>query len=1353
MGPPGLWAELRRKGAATELHGQTVDRLLTGKTVAVDAAVWFYEARCQADIRRIFGDDGAVLKVTFERVVRWLRKGVLPVVVLEGDGGGRAHRTFSRGWSKLGAAFSAQPKVRALLTALGVPWVNAEGEAEATCAALALSGVCDFVATTDFDALLFGAPKVLKGLDLREDSSKCELWDMEKVNRVAGVDRHGLIAATFLVGCDYDCRSQSQASQQDGHGVQGVGPRQALSIAQVLRGDGQVDALKVLADVLSNSVDHESALAGNPQFRRLLSRAAEDPTCIDGLEATVRQYNRAPSFTIDGPFAWRGVDEFAAAEALAQVFKANRVTEKLDPLLLEWSLRVVAAECPSDVRADATRRRQWAQQRGLRYVPLSAVTARRRKSRCTPYAVVRFARADGDGTPMALPYDKRRARVSLVNACCLMDDGAKDTNVASLKVVISQIIKDCPDESKQSSVQLRGWLQHQGLRLAPKTARIMRCGRVRLLWCDAASGKLVPGVYSEISVQEAGQLGGEIAAGAGHSGIGTTQRRLSQMLFRRRTTLRKRYTKSRSGSERTRRSARGSESSQSSDDTKTSSSHLLHSLDSVKEVGSSLSETAALVMTHQSDNPAQSQAAQPLSQEVALSDAGELKMTQQSDNPARSQAAQPLSQEVAWIDAGELKMTQQSGEGPACQSQAAQPLSQEVALSDAGELKMMQQSGAGPACQSQAEDPASQTMDIASELVACSSDIPAASEVLADEADHVCNTQIPHLASSDLSVPVPSEISSTVQKCSTELHAPSCNTSPNGSKDVASPTQDAGTSAQAGLLVPSRPSELSKTRADMQAADKPPRRRLRRAATAPGPDDKPMLCTRISLPSFAGAGSSAVACSLVGNCTDAALAMLPLSSARDQLGSEAPRSQERQAPRRLRRVATEPCGNEHQTVSGIDRAHVSLAPQHSESSSSIVDQPARRRLRRVPTAPFDDAILQVRASDLTSERIANTGVPAESGSSVVCVPSTGNASAEAAAKSDILVGGKPARRTLRRAATAPCRDDEHTTSVSVLMFASSAIAIKTVQTAADAETPNIPKLASTMSSQWPSLLAGNPSPTPLRGNKRVLRRVESAPDALTSRQIASSPQPKRRLRRVESAVVESKSGSSAEGCPATCERHTTSANVAKFFGVALSQTALGSSQAYRFGSGLQSGLVDLTDSPPSSPCRKSVSPKRARASSATPRRGRRHLARHISAAKEASPGSRFCCDAIEATARKLDDELPKATPLSPGGFKVSEASQCNVKGDVALRMGTQSAECHDALLVPAPMSPGGFLRSHSEPESTSGTLHDSKMLGNFSLREPSCVDPDDDLPLTDLLQQELANCSRLRLLDEIYYDV
>ena len=153
MGPPGLWVELRAQGACKNLSGDQVESLLEGCTVAIDAAIWLIEAQCQIDLVRQFGKNGAAVKIFFERCTRFLRKGILPVIVLEGQGGGRAERVH--GSARLGNAFTPHAKLRALLSAMGVPCVDADGEAEATCAALTAYGHCEFAVSSDSDVLLF----------------------------------------------------------------------------------------------------------------------------------------------------------------------------------------------------------------------------------------------------------------------------------------------------------------------------------------------------------------------------------------------------------------------------------------------------------------------------------------------------------------------------------------------------------------------------------------------------------------------------------------------------------------------------------------------------------------------------------------------------------------------------------------------------------------------------------------------------------------------------------------------------------------------------------------------------------------------------------------------------------------------------------------------------------------------------------------------------------------------------------------------------------------------------------------------------------------------------------------------
>lgn len=256
-----------------------MDSLLEGSSVAVDGAVWLHEAQLQRDVLLAYGARRAALKVVFERCSRWLRKGVLPVLVLEGVGGGRAER-LARGGRRKNAGLSPilamQKEVVELLSALGVPCIKAEGEAEAECATLGACSECDFVATTDFDALLFGAPRVLRRLDLRLEASasRCELWEAAVIEGVLGLDRGALAAGAFLIGCEYDIRKcTADPSQARAPGIARVGPRRALGAVISLR-QGQGDVLGSLGALLAGSSTTLGEKAAATQGKKIVGEKA-----------------------------------------------------------------------------------------------------------------------------------------------------------------------------------------------------------------------------------------------------------------------------------------------------------------------------------------------------------------------------------------------------------------------------------------------------------------------------------------------------------------------------------------------------------------------------------------------------------------------------------------------------------------------------------------------------------------------------------------------------------------------------------------------------------------------------------------------------------------------------------------------------------------------------------------------------------------------------------------------------------------------------------------------------------------------------------------------------------------------
>ncbi len=119
-----------------------------------------------------------------------------------------------------------QPQVEtsvALLEALNVPWMEAPSEGEAQAAYMCREGDVAQVGSQDYDALLFGAPVLVRNLTIRGRGGS----DLTPVRYVlddvlADLDltREELIEIGVLVGTDYN------------DGVHGVGPKTALDVVR-----------------------------------------------------------------------------------------------------------------------------------------------------------------------------------------------------------------------------------------------------------------------------------------------------------------------------------------------------------------------------------------------------------------------------------------------------------------------------------------------------------------------------------------------------------------------------------------------------------------------------------------------------------------------------------------------------------------------------------------------------------------------------------------------------------------------------------------------------------------------------------------------------------------------------------------------------------------------------------------------------------------------------------------------------------------------------------------------------------------------------------------------------------------
>ncbi|EHP85052.1 flap endonuclease-1 [Methanotorris formicicus] len=106
-----------------------------------------------------------------------------------------------------------------LLDLMGIPYVNAPAEGEGQASYMAKKGDVFCVVSQDYDALLYGAPRVVRNLTATKE--ELELIELKEVLNELGISHDDLIDMAILIGTDYNPK-----------GVKGIGPKKALEIAK-----------------------------------------------------------------------------------------------------------------------------------------------------------------------------------------------------------------------------------------------------------------------------------------------------------------------------------------------------------------------------------------------------------------------------------------------------------------------------------------------------------------------------------------------------------------------------------------------------------------------------------------------------------------------------------------------------------------------------------------------------------------------------------------------------------------------------------------------------------------------------------------------------------------------------------------------------------------------------------------------------------------------------------------------------------------------------------------------------------------------------------------------------------------
>ena len=246
---------------------------LKGKIVVVDSYNILYQFLAsirQRDGTLLMDSQGRVtshLTGLFSRTTRLLQHGIKPVFAFDGKtpklkeaeqkrrrmvkeearekykeakevGDVEAMKKFSARTSRLTPEMAEEAKQ--LIRALGLPVVQAPSEGESQAAHMVIKGDAFAVASEDFDSLLFGAPRLIRRLNITGRrrvpgtlSTKAvmpELINLEEMLASLGIDQKQLIALAMLVGTDYNPG-----------GVKGIGPKKALK--HVLKYPDDLDRL------------------------------------------------------------------------------------------------------------------------------------------------------------------------------------------------------------------------------------------------------------------------------------------------------------------------------------------------------------------------------------------------------------------------------------------------------------------------------------------------------------------------------------------------------------------------------------------------------------------------------------------------------------------------------------------------------------------------------------------------------------------------------------------------------------------------------------------------------------------------------------------------------------------------------------------------------------------------------------------------------------------------------------------------------------------------------------------------------------------------------------------------------
>ena len=195
-------------------------RELQGCKVAIDLAGWIVQNNT---CKGMSGVSRPHLRNLFFRVNALISLNIKPIFVLDGDAPELKKGTLIARQKAQSSQTQAQTQseenksctrrrlkgllneCKALLDALGIESVRAEGEAEALCARLNADGVVDAVISDDSDAFCYGAKVLLRNFKISSTGNGAcvERYTIDKISQTLGLTRNRLVMSAIILGCDF----------------------------------------------------------------------------------------------------------------------------------------------------------------------------------------------------------------------------------------------------------------------------------------------------------------------------------------------------------------------------------------------------------------------------------------------------------------------------------------------------------------------------------------------------------------------------------------------------------------------------------------------------------------------------------------------------------------------------------------------------------------------------------------------------------------------------------------------------------------------------------------------------------------------------------------------------------------------------------------------------------------------------------------------------------------------------------------------------------------------------------------------------------------------------------------------